>query len=104
MFTITIHECAVRYGLTETDVREFVELGLLQASPDAPDSLLEEPDQLARLARLHYDLGLSKDSLEVVVAMRRHMLHLQRELARQQARVRQLEQFLRGSAPLLDFD
>jgi chaperone modulatory protein CbpM len=93
IITITFHDCATRYGLSEADVREFVELGLLHPATSTPNALEEEPDYLARLARLHHELGLSKDSLEVVLAMRH-----------QQARVRQLERFLRGSAPLLDID
>ena len=104
IITITFHDCATRYGLSANDVREFVELGLLRPAPDTPDALREEPDHVARLARLHHDLGLSKDSLEVVLAMRQHLEQLQHEVRRQQARVRQLERFLGGSAPLLDVD
>jgi chaperone modulatory protein CbpM len=104
IITITFHDCATRYGLSEADVREFVELGLLHPATATPNALEEEPDYLARLARLHHELGLSKDSLEVVLAMRHRMQELQQELRLQQARVRQLERFLRGSAPLLDLD
>lgn len=100
--TITFHDCVTRYGLSETDVREFVALGLLQAAPDRPDALHEEPLHLARVARMHHELGLSKDSLEVVLAMRQRLEALQQELLRQRARVRQLEVFLGGSAPLMD--
>ncbi|SNR50813.1 MULTISPECIES: chaperone modulator CbpM [Hymenobacter] len=102
--TITFRECATTYGLSETDVREFVDMGLLQASTDTPNALQEEPDHLVRLARLHHELALSKDSLGVVLDMRRRLVQLQQELRQQHARVRQLELFLRGSAPLLDAD
>jgi chaperone modulatory protein CbpM len=102
IITITFHDCATYYGLSEADVREFVELGLLHQASNIPDALLEEPDHVARVARLHQELGLSKDSLEVVLAMRQRMLQLQQELQLQRARVQQLEAFLRGSAPLLD--
>ncbi|SNC76721.1 chaperone modulatory protein CbpM [Hymenobacter gelipurpurascens] len=104
IITITFHDCATRYGLSEADVREFVELGLLQPAADTPDALLEEPDHVARLARLHHELGLSKDSLEVVLDMRQRLVLLQQELQLQRARVRQLELFLRGSSPLQDID
>jgi chaperone modulatory protein CbpM len=104
IITITFHECATYYGLSETDVRDFVELGLLQPAHDTPNALLEEPDHVARVARLYHELGLSKDSLEVVLAMRQRLLLLQQELQLQQARVRQLELFLRGSSPLQDID
>ncbi|RSK43717.1 chaperone modulator CbpM [Hymenobacter rigui] len=102
IITITFHECAAQYGLNEADVREFVELGLLQAAPDTPNALREEPLHVARLSRLYHDLGLSKDSLEVVLAMRQRLEQLQQELRQQRARVRQLEVFLSGSGPLLD--
>ena len=99
---ITFHECVTHYGLSEADIRDFVELGLLQPAPDTPNALREEPDHVARLARLHHDLGLSKDSLEVVLAMRQRLMQLQQQLSWHQTRVRQLESFLRGSAPTLD--
>ena len=102
--TITFHDCVTRYGLSEADVREFVELGLLHSAPDTPNALHEEPDHVARLARLHHDLGLSKEGLEVVLALRQQLDQLQEEVQQQRARVRQLEVFLRGSAPLLDID
>lgn len=104
IITLTFHDCSIRYGLSETDVREFVDLGLLHPAPDTPNALREEPDRVARLARLHHELGLSKDSLEVVMAMRQRLEHLQQELSQQRARVRQLELFLRGSGPLLDLE
>lgn len=101
---ITYHDCASRYALTETDLRGFVEVGLLAAGP-APDTiLLDEPDHLALLSRLHHELQLSHEGIEVVLAMRQRLLHLQAELIRQRARTRQLELLLRGSAPLLDAD
>lgn len=103
IITITFHECATRYGLNEADVREFMELGLLHPAPDTPDAVYEEPLHVARLARLHHELELSKDSLEVVLAMRQRLEQLHLELVRQRARVQQLEGFLRGSGPLLDY-
>ncbi|WP_426489887.1 chaperone modulator CbpM [Hymenobacter sp. 102] len=102
IITITYHDCATQYGLSEADIREFVDLGLLQNAPDVPNALREEPLHVARLARLHHDLGLSKDSLEVVLAMRQRLEQVQQELRQQRARVQQLELFLRGSGPLLD--
>ncbi|MBX0291748.1 hypothetical protein K3G63_14955 [Hymenobacter sp. HSC-4F20] len=104
IITLTFHDCAIRYGLSEADVHEFVDLGLLHPAPDTPNALREEPDHIARLARLHHELGLSKDSLEVIMAMRQRLEQLQQELTQQRARVRQLELFLRGSGPMLDLD
>ena len=102
--TITFRECGVRYGLSEAQVREFIQLGLLHPAPDVPDALREEPEHVARLARLQQELGLSTDSLDVVLHMHRQLEQLQQEVRRQRARVRQLENFLGGRGPLLDFD
>lgn len=103
IITITFHDCATRYGLSETDVRDFVELGVLHPAPNVPDALHDEPLHVARVARLYHELGLSKDSLEVVLAMRQRLEQLQLELVQQRARVQQLEIFLRGSGPLLEY-
>lgn len=100
---ITYHDCASQYALSETDLRGFVELGLLAAGP-GPDTIHDEPDQLARLARLHHELELSHESIAVVLAMRQQLVRLQVELTRQQARTQQLEFLLGGSGPLLDAD
>ncbi|MBT9392931.1 hypothetical protein KLP40_07140 [Hymenobacter sp. NST-14] len=104
IITITFHDCGTRYGLSEADVREFVELGLLHAAPDVPNALHEAPDHLARLARLHHDLDLGKEELAVILHLRQQLDQLQQEVRRQRARVQQLEVFLRGSAPLRDAD
>lgn len=101
--TITYHECASQYELSESDLRGFVELGLLGAGPSS-DTIRDEPDHLARLARLHHELGLSQEGIDVVLAMRQRLLSLQTELAYQRARARQLEHLLLGSGPLLDAD
>ncbi|GGF02036.1 chaperone modulator CbpM [Hymenobacter cavernae] len=101
--TITYRECAATYGLSEQDLREFVDLGLLRAA-EAPDSLREEPEQLARIARLHHDLGINKEGIDIILAMRRRLLHLQQALAHQTARATQLERNLHNSGPTLEAD
>ncbi|AIZ62657.1 hypothetical protein PK28_01320 [Hymenobacter sp. DG25B] len=103
IITITYRECAAVYGLSETDLREFTEFGLVQRA-EAPDTILAEPDHLARLARLQHDLGLSPEGVDIVLAMRQRLLSLQAELQRQQARAAQLERLLGGSAPTFDID
>jgi len=103
IITITYHECAATYGLSEQDLREFVDLGLLRAS-EAPDSIREEPEHLARVARLHHDLGINKEGIDIILAMRRRLLHLQQALALQTARAAQLEHHMRNSGPTFDAD
>ena len=101
--TITYHDCATRYELSEADLHSFVELGLLGAGPTT-DTIRDEPDRLALLARLHHELGLSHEGIDVVLAMQQRLLALQTELAYQRARVHQLEHLLRSTGPLLDAD
>jgi chaperone modulatory protein CbpM len=101
IITITFHDCALRYGLSEPNLQELVDLGLLHPA-DAPDTLRAEPDHLARLARLHHELGLSTEGIDIVLAMRHRLLELQTELAQQRARVAQLEYYLNNSGPLVD--
>ncbi|TGE21224.1 hypothetical protein E5K00_13080 [Hymenobacter aquaticus] len=103
IITITLRECSTQYGLSEADVREFIDLGLLQAA-DTPDAIFGEADHLARLARLHHDLGLSKEAIDVIVAMRQRLVVVQEALARQTARATQLERYLRGSGPVVETD
>ncbi|PJJ52787.1 hypothetical protein [Hymenobacter chitinivorans] len=104
VLTITLLECSAQYGLSEADVREFVDLGLLDDAPGVPGAIHGETDHLARLARLHHDLGMSKEAIDIIVAMRRRLVALQEALAQQTARAAQLERFLRGSGPTLEAD
>jgi chaperone modulatory protein CbpM len=103
LLTLTFQECSVRYGLNPGDLRSFVDFGLLEAAA-APDTVLvAEPDELLpRLARLHHELGLQPEALDIILAMRQRMEQLQEALAHEMARARQLENFLQGNGPLLD--
>ncbi|RYU81046.1 chaperone modulator CbpM [Hymenobacter persicinus] len=101
LITITVRDYATRYGLSETDVHEFVDLGLLSPA-ELPETIQAEPDHLVRLARLHHELGISKEAIDIVLAMRQRLLEMQEALARQTARTAQLERYLRGSGPVLD--
>ena len=100
---LTFQECDTRYGLGRTELRQFLELGLLRPAP-APDTIeVDDPDELLpRLARLHHGLGLAPEAIDLVLLMRQRLLGLQAALARETARARQLENFVRGSGPLVD--
>ena len=102
VLVLTFQECTIRYGLGQSELRQFVELGLLRSAP-APDTIeVEEPDEvLPRLARLHHGLGLAPEAIDLVLLMRQRLLNLQASLARETARARQLEDFLRGTGPLI---
>ncbi len=99
---LTFQECDLRYGLSRAELHQFVELGLLRSAP-APDTIeVEEPDELLpRLARLHHGMGLAPEAIDLVLLMRQRLLGLQAALARETTRAQQLEDFLRGTGPLL---
>ena len=100
IITLTFQECTTRYGLSAAEVRDFLQAGLLRPAPEADTVLIDEPEDLLRLARLHHELDLPSEALDVVLAMRRRLVQLQAALARETARARQLEQFLQGGGPL----
>lgn len=103
LLVLTFQECDVRYGLGRAELSQFVELGLLRPAP-APETIeVEEPDELLpRLARLHHGLGLAPEAIDLVLLMRQRLLGLQAALARETSRARQLENFLRGTGPVLE--
>jgi chaperone modulatory protein CbpM len=103
VLVLTFQECDVRYGLGHTELRQFLELGLVSPAP-IPDAIeVEEPDELLpRLARLHHGLGLAPEAIEVVLLMRERLLRLQTALAHETARARQLERFITEAGPLLE--
>lgn len=107
MLILTYQECHTRYGLSAAELLEFVDVGLLRPAPAraAAEAALELDDEadelLPRLARLHHELGINKEGIDIIVAMRQRLVRVQAELHRQTARARQLEQFLHGG-PLED--
>ncbi|GAB2944500.1 hypothetical protein GCM10027048_06640 [Hymenobacter coalescens] len=97
--TLTFRDCATTYGLSESALHELAELGWLRLmpQPEAPaEPLIEdEADHLARLARLHHELHLAPEGIDLILNMRHRMLQLQYELTRQSARAAQLEAWIR---------
>lgn len=100
VLTLTYQECSARYGLGPAALHEFLQAGLLRPALAPETVIVDEPDDLPRLARLHYELGLAPEALDVILAMRQRLVRLQALLARERARARQLEDFLRGGGPL----
>ena len=100
---LTYQEVDARYGLSQQELRQFVELGILRPAPAPADAVeVEEPDELLpRLARLHHGLGLAPEAIDLVLHLRQRLLHLQSALAHETARAHQLEAFLNGTGPLL---
>ena len=94
MLILTYHEVTARYGLSPADIRTWLEVGLLDPAEGPEVVQVTEPDELPPLVRLHHELGLSAEALDVVAALRRRLLAAHEALAREQARARQLEVFL----------
>lgn len=102
VLVLTFQECSVRYGLDPTALHEFLQAGLLRPASVPESVIIDEPDDLSRLARLHHELGLPTEALDVILALRQRVVFLQATLASETARARQLEDFLRGTGPLVD--
>ncbi|WP_046243949.1 chaperone modulator CbpM [Hymenobacter terrenus] len=102
ILTLTFQECAARYGLDPVTVHEFLQAGLLRPAPAPETVIVDEPDDLPRLVRLHHELNLPTEALDVILTMRQRLVQLQATLDLETARVRQLEEFLRGGGPVLE--
>ena len=100
ILTLTFQECSARYGLEPAVLHEFLQAGLLRVAPAPETVFVDEPDDLTRLVRLHHELDLAPEALDIILAMRRRLVRLQALLARETARAQQLEAFLRGAGPV----
>ena len=99
--TLTFQECSLRYGLAPATLHDFLQAGLLRAAPAPETVIIDEPDDLPRLARLHHELGLAPEALEIILARRQRLVRLQALLAHETARARQLENFLLGGGEVV---
>ncbi|GAA3984470.1 chaperone modulator CbpM [Hymenobacter antarcticus] len=104
ILTLTFQECSTRYGLEPAVLHEFLQAGLLRAAPTPETVFVDEPDELPRLIRLHHELGLAPEALDVILAMRQRLVRLQATLAYETARARQLEDFLLGGGEVLNVE
>ncbi len=103
ILTLTYQECSARYGLGQAALQEFLQAGLLRPAAVPETVIVDEPDDLPRLARLRHELDLPTEALDVILAMRQRLVRLQVLLDYETARVRQLEDFLRGAAPTVEY-
>ena len=101
ILTLTFQECSTRYGLEPPVLHEFLQAGLLRAAPAPETVFVDEPDDLPRLARLHHELGLAPEALDIILALRQRLVRLQALLAHETARARQLENFLLGGGEVV---
>ena len=99
---LTFQECSARYGLAPAALHAFLQAGLLRPAPAPETVFVDEPDDLPRLARLHHELGLAPEALDIILAMRQRLVRLQATLDYETARARQLENFLLGNGPTVE--
>lgn len=74
VLTLTYQECSARYGLGPAALHAFLQAGLLRAAPAPETVIVDEPDDLPRLARLHHELDLAPEALDIILAMRQRLV------------------------------
>lgn len=91
---IAIEEFCSHHGVQVTLVRELADFGLVQLQKQEQQFFVPaaEIDKLERLVRLHHELGINKEGLEIILHMRDQLLNLNSELEVIRYRLRQLEQ------------
>ena len=78
---LTLKDLAKRCHLDLTIIREYEEFGLFpENGPAEPDRYLaSEVRHLEMLHRLHHELDINLEGIEVILRMRRQLEHLHRE-------------------------
>jgi chaperone modulatory protein CbpM len=91
---IAIEEFCTHHGVQVTLIREFADFGLVHLQEQEQKAFVpaEEIEKLERMIRLHSELGINKEGLEIILNMRDQLLSLTSELQTIRYRLRQLEQ------------
>ena len=91
---LTLKDLAKRCHLDLTIIREFEEFGLFPEteSPEPDRYLPSEARHLEMLHRLHHDLDINLEGIEVMLRMRRQLEHLHREAEQLRRRIAVYEQ------------
>lgn len=81
---------------TEVDpefIEQLFEYGLIQhlEHGDAPAILQEELPRIERMARLHYDLDINLEGLQVIAHMREKLIQMQKEMLELQRKLKRFE-------------
>ena len=79
---ITIEEFADFHQVTITLVREFAEFGLIEISQieTKPCIVTKNLDKCESVIRLHRDLSVNKEGIEIILDMRERHTEMQKEL------------------------
>ena len=91
---IAIEEFCSHHGVQVTLVREFADFGLVHLQEQEQKAFVpeEEIEKLERMIRLHSELGINKEGLEIILNMRDQLVSLNSELETIRYRLRQLEE------------
>lgn len=90
---LTIEEFAAQSGVETTVIRQFIEIGLIAPRRERNQDCLTADDMVYawQLIRLHRDLGINAEGIEVILSMRQQLATLRRELAAERYKNQQLE-------------
>lgn len=91
---IEIEKFCTHHGIQVTLVREFADFGLVHLQEQEKKAFVpeEEIEKLERMIRLHSELGINKEGLEIILNMRDQLVSLNSELETIRYRLRQLEE------------
>ncbi|MFC5270680.1 chaperone modulator CbpM [Adhaeribacter terreus] len=91
---IEIEKFCTHHGVQVTLVREFADFGLVHLQEQEKQAFVpeEEIEKLERMIRLHSELGINKEGLEIILNMRDQLLNLNSELETIKYRLKQLEE------------
>ncbi len=91
---IEIEEFCTHHGVQVTLIREFADFGLVHLQEQEQKAFVpaDEIEKLERLIRLHSELGINKEGLEIILNMRDQLVSLNTELKAMRYRLRQLQQ------------
>lgn len=91
---ITIEEFSTRHGVDKALIREFMDFGLVTAHPQQEGECLtaDDTEHVARLIRLYRDLGINKEGIDIIIAMREQLIHMSKELEAFKYKAQRLEQ------------
>lgn len=91
---ITLEEFSRFHRIEGAVLREFVDYGLVQVHLVEEKECLQAADleRAERLVRLHHDLGINPEGLDIILHLREQLIALQAEREALAHRLRKLEQ------------
>lgn len=91
---ITIEEFAEFHQVTAKLVYEFADFGLIEVKQieKKPFIVADQLDKCERAIRLHRDLGVNKEGIEIILEMREKHAEMQKELLRLKHEIRKHEE------------